>query len=64
VERNDVRQIWFTSTGVFFGVTGVLIVFNPVIAILTSTGPPAPFHIPMNWSGQHSLHPMFVVTTS
>jgi hypothetical protein len=45
-------RIWFTSAGVFFGLTGALIVasFNPVIAILTSTGPLAPFHILTNWT--------------
>jgi hypothetical protein len=45
-------RIWFTSAGVFYGLTGALIVasFNPVIAILTSTGPLAPFHIMTNWT--------------
>jgi hypothetical protein len=45
-------RIWFTSAGIFYGLTGALIVasFNPVIAILTSTGPLAPFHIVTNWT--------------
>src|SRR5207244_3531291 len=45
-------RIWFTAAGVFYGLTGALIVasFNPVIAILTSTGPLAPFHIMTNWT--------------
>lgn len=45
-------RIWFTAAGVFYGLTGALIVasFSPVIAILTSTGPLAPFHIVTNWT--------------
>lgn len=45
-------RIWFTSAAIFYGMTGALIVasFNPVIAILTSTGPLAPFHFLTNWS--------------
>jgi len=45
-------RIWFTAAGVFFGLTGALIVasFNPIIAVLTSTGPLAPFHIMTNWT--------------
>ena len=45
-------RIWFTAAGVFYGMTGALIVasFNPIIAILTSTGPLAPFHILTNWT--------------
>src|SRR5215475_8472145 len=45
-------RIWFTSAGVFYGLTGALIVasFNPVIAILTSTGLLAPFQIMTNWT--------------
>lgn len=44
--------MWFTTACFFFGMTGGLIVasFNPIIAILTATGPLAPVHFTINWS--------------
>lgn len=45
-------RIWFTAGGIFYGLTGGLIVasFNPLIAVLTSTSPLAPFFFVTNWS--------------
>ncbi len=44
--------MWFSAACFFFGLTGGLIVssFNPIIAILTATGPLAPVHFTINWS--------------
>lgn len=44
--------MWFTTACFFFGMTGGLIVasFNPIIAVLTATGPLAPVHFTINWS--------------
>jgi predicted membrane channel-forming protein YqfA (hemolysin III family) len=44
--------MWFTAACFFFGMTGGLIAasFNPIIAILTATGPLAPVHFTINWS--------------
>lgn len=44
--------MWFTTACFFFGMTGGLITasFNPIIAILTATGPLAPVHFTINWS--------------
>lgn len=44
--------MWFTTAGIYFGLTGALIVatFNPIIAVLTATGPLAPVHFTINWS--------------
>lgn len=45
-------RIWFTASAIFYGLSGALIVasFNPIIAVLTSTGPLAPAHFLTNWS--------------
>lgn len=47
-----VGGIWFTTACIWYGLTGGLIVasFNPIIAILTATGPLAPVHFTINWS--------------
>jgi hypothetical protein len=44
--------MWFTTACIYFGLTGGLIVatFNPIIAVLTATGPLAPVHFTINWS--------------
>lgn len=44
--------MWFTTACFFFGMTGGLIVasFNPIIAVLTATGPLAPVHFTINWA--------------
>ncbi len=44
--------MWFTAACFFFGMTGALITasFNPIIAVLTATGPLAPVHFTINWS--------------
>ena len=44
--------MWFTAACFFFGMTGALITasFNPIIAVLTATGPLAPIHFTINWS--------------
>lgn len=44
--------IWFDTACIWYGLTGALIVssFNPIIAILTATGPLAPVHFTINWS--------------
>lgn len=44
--------MWFTTACFFFGMTGALITasFNPIIAVLTATGPLAPVHFTINWS--------------
>jgi hypothetical protein len=44
--------IWFTTACIWYGLTGGLIVasFNPIIAVLTATGPLAPVHFTINWS--------------
>ncbi len=44
--------MWFTTACFYFGLTGGLIVstFNPIIAVLTATGPLAPVHFTINWS--------------
>ena len=44
--------MWFTTACFFFGMTGALITasFNPIIAVLTATGPLAPIHFTIHWS--------------
>jgi hypothetical protein len=44
--------MWFTTACFYFGLTGGLIVstFNPIIAVLTATGPLAPVHFTINWA--------------
>src|SRR5205809_6415281 len=44
--------MWFTAACFVFGMTGALITasFNPIIAVLTATGPLAPIHFTINWS--------------
>lgn len=44
--------LWFPTACFYFGLTGGLIVatFNPIIAVLTATGPLAPVHFTINWA--------------
>src|SRR5436189_5778088 len=44
--------MWLTTACFFFGMTGAMITasFNPIIAVLTATGPLAPVHFTINWS--------------